>query len=48
MVGSVLLMNGANDDMKNFRAQCFYGSQKMKYDIEKSEYFNHGDKNEDT
>jgi hypothetical protein len=23
--------------MKNFRAQCFFGTQKMKYDIEATE-----------
>lgn len=45
MVGSVLLMDNAKDDMKNFRAQCFYGHQRMKYNIESTEMVDHGDKN---
>lgn len=34
--------------MKNFRAQCFFGKQRMKYNVEKTEYLNHGDKNEES
>ena len=38
MIGSVMLTKDQNkDNMRNFRAQCFFGKQKMKYDIEKTE-----------
>lgn len=37
MIGSVMMTQGAPDNMKSFRAQCFFGKQKMKYDIEQTE-----------
>jgi hypothetical protein len=42
MVG-VVMLKGANDSMKTHRAQCFYGKQVIKYDVEKTEFINKGD-----
>jgi hypothetical protein len=37
MIGSVMLTQGSQDTMTNFRAQCFFGAQKMRYEIEQTE-----------
>jgi hypothetical protein len=35
MVGTILV-KGGNDTMSRFRAQCFFGVQTMRYEVEKS------------
>jgi hypothetical protein len=41
MVGHVM-MKGSNDSMKQHRAQCFYGRQVMKYDVEETAFVDKG------
>jgi hypothetical protein len=42
MVGHVLI-KGANDTMKKHRAQCFYGRQILRYNVEESEFVDKGE-----
>jgi hypothetical protein len=43
MIGNVqLYQQDSSDGMKNFRAQCFYGKQLIKYNVETTELIDKG------